>query len=71
LNPKEIAERVEIGEDELYRLVAWVLEELQPTPDGETMRNVYARHGGRPAQGEDLEEFERRFGLSLPTDGEG
>lgn len=71
LSPKEIAERVEISEDELYRLVAWVLDELQPAPEGETMRDVHARHGSRPASPEEIEEFERRFGASLPTDGEG
>jgi DNA-binding CsgD family transcriptional regulator len=71
LSPKEIAERVEISEDELYRLVAWVLDELEPAPNGETMRNVHARHGSRPATPEDLEEFEREYGPSLPRDGEG
>lgn len=71
LSPKEIAERVEVGEDELYRLVAWVLDELEPAPAGETMRDVHARHGSRPASPGDLQEFERRYGPSLPVDGEG
>jgi hypothetical protein len=71
LAPKEIAERIEMGEDELYRLVAWVLDELEPGPAGDTMRDVYARHGGRPGTSAELEEFERRYGPSLPSDGEG
>ena len=71
LSPKEIAERIDMSEDELYRLVAWVLDELEPAPDGETMAEVHARHGSRPARPEDLEKFERRFGPSLPSDGEG
>jgi hypothetical protein len=71
LSPKEIAERVEISEDELYRLVAWVLDELQPAPGGETMASVHERHGSHPASSEDLEEFERQFGPSSPKDGEG
>lgn len=71
LSPRDIAERTAIGEDELYRLVAWVLDELQPAPDGETMAAVHARHGSRPASRSDVDEFERRFGASLPTDGEG
>jgi DNA-binding CsgD family transcriptional regulator len=71
LSPKEIAERGEISEDELYRLVAWVLDELEPAPNGETMATIHERHGSGPASSEDLEEFERRFGPSLPPDGEG
>ena len=71
LAPKEISERVDVPEDELYRLVAWVLDELEPAPGGDTMRDVYARHGGRPATSADLEEFEHRYGSSLPPDGEG
>jgi hypothetical protein len=49
LAPNEISERVDVPEDELYRLVAWVLDELEPAPGGDTMRDVYARHGGRRA----------------------
>ena len=69
--PKEIAERLNMPEDELYRLVAWVLDEIEPAPAGDTMRDVYARHGGRPAITAELEEFERRYGPSLSPDGEG
>jgi DNA-binding CsgD family transcriptional regulator len=71
LSPREIAERVQISEDELYRLVAWVLDELEPAPNGDTMAEVHERHGSRPARPEDVEEFERQFGPSLPADGEG
>lgn len=71
MSPKEIASRVDLPEDELYRLVAWVLDELAPAPGGDMMRDVYARHGGRPATSAELEEFERRYGPSLPPDGEG
>jgi hypothetical protein len=71
LSPKEIAERIDIPEDELYRFIAWVLEEIQPAPNGDTMREVYARHASRPASPSDIEKFERRFGPSLPSDDEG
>lgn len=71
LSPKEIAERLDVPEDELYRLVAWVLDELQPAPNGETMTDVHARHGSRPASPGDLEELERRYGPSLAPDNEG
>jgi len=71
LSPREIAERLSVDEDELYRLVAWVLDELQPAPDGDTMRDVHARHASRAAGPPDLDEFERRFGASLPADDEG
>jgi hypothetical protein len=71
LSPKEIAERIGIPEDSLYRFIAWVLEEIQPAPNGDTMREVYARHASHPASPSDMKEFERRFGPSLPPDDEG
>ncbi|HWY89973.1 MAG TPA: hypothetical protein VNY31_04815 [Solirubrobacteraceae bacterium] len=71
LSPKEIAERIDIPEDELYRFIAWVLEEIQPAPKGDTMHEVYARHASRPASPSDIEEFERRFGPSLLPNDEG
>jgi DNA-binding NarL/FixJ family response regulator len=71
LAPREIAERLEIEEDELYRFVAWVLDELPPEPDGETMSDVYRRHGGVPAGPRDMDEFERLYGPSQPADDEG
>lgn len=70
LSPREIAHRVDLSEDALYRF-AWVLDELAPAPEGETMRHVYSRHGSRPASPGELEEFERRYGSSLPPDDEG
>jgi len=71
LSPREIAHRVDLSEDALYRFVAWVLDELAPAPEGETMRHVHSRHGSRPATAGELEEFERRYGSSLPPDDEG
>lgn len=71
LSPKEIAARVDMPEGELYRLVARVLDELEPAPGGQTMQDIYARHGGRPAHRGEVAEFERRYGPSLPPDGEG
>lgn len=71
LSPREISDRVEVSEQELYRLVAWALDELEPAPDGQTMADVHARHGSRAASPEDIAEFERRFGSSLPADDEG
>ena len=61
----------DVSEDELYRLIAWVLSELEPAPGGDIMGDVYARHGGRPATSAELEQFEHRYGPSLPSDGEG
>jgi len=71
LAPKEIPQRVDVPEDELYRLIAWVLDELEPAPGADTMGDVYARHGGRPATSAELEEFEHRYVPSLPPDGDG
>lgn len=71
LSPREIAERVEISEEELYRFVAWILDEVAPAPDGDTMSDVHARHGSRPGGPGDVQEFERRYGASLPPDDEG
>ena len=71
LAPKEISQRVDMPEDELYRLIAWVLDELEPAPGAKTMGDVYARHGGRPATSVELAEFEDRYGRSLAPDGEG
>ncbi len=71
LSPKEIAERIGIPEDALYRFIAWVLEEIQPGPNDDTMHEVYVRHASRSASPSDIEEFERRFGASLPPDHEG
>ena len=39
-------------------------------PNGETMAEVHARHGSRPASPSRVDELERRFGASLPTDGD-
>jgi hypothetical protein len=58
LAPKEISRRVQVPEDEIYRLIVWVLDELEPSA-GDTMRDVYAGHGGRRATTAELEEFER------------
>jgi hypothetical protein len=61
----------DVSEDELYRLIAWVLNELEPAPGGDIVGDVYTRHGGRPATSAELEQFEHRYGPSLPSDGEG
>jgi DNA-binding CsgD family transcriptional regulator len=71
LSPRDISERLEISEEDLYRLVAWVLDELEPAPRGETMTDVYARHGSKAATLDERAEFERRFGPSLEPDDEG
>ena len=55
LAPKEISQRVDVSVDELYRLIAWVLDELKPAPGADTMGDVYARHSGRPAMSAELE----------------
>jgi DNA-binding NarL/FixJ family response regulator len=71
LAPREIVDRVEIDEDELYRFVGWVLDEIPPEPSGETMNDVHRRHGSRPASAAELEEFARQYGPSLPAEDEG
>jgi DNA-binding CsgD family transcriptional regulator len=71
LSPREIAERHQVNEDRLYRLVAWVLDELAPAPNGDTMHDVHARNASHPAGPADIEEFERRFGPSMAPDDEG
>ena len=70
-SPREIAEHLEIEEDDLYRFVGWVLEELPPEPGGETMDDVHGRHGSRPADSSELAEFERLYGPFSPLDEEG
>lgn len=71
LSPRQVAERLALSEDALYRLVAWALDELEPAPAGETMSDVHARHGTRPASPAEVAEFERRYGPLLAPDGEG
>jgi DNA-binding CsgD family transcriptional regulator len=70
-SPREIATRLRVSEDVLYRFVARVLDELAPDPEGRTMAAVHAQHGSRAARNAELLEFERRFGPSLPPDDEG
>lgn len=70
-SPREIAERLEIEEDVLYRFVGWVLDELPPEPSGESSAEFHARHGSRPLDPSELDEFERAYGASLPPDDEG
>jgi len=48
-----------------------VLNELEPAPGGDIVGDVYTRHGGHPARSAELEQFEHRYGPSLPSDGEG
>lgn len=69
--PREVAERVEISEVALYRLVAWVLDELEPAPAGMTIADAHAADSTRPATPAELDEFERLYGQSLPADDEG
>lgn len=70
-SPRQIAEQLEIEEDDLYRFVSWVLEELPPEPNGETMDDVHGRHGSHPADSSELVEFERLYGPFSPPDDEG
>jgi len=49
LSPREIARLMHVSEEQLYRLVVWVLDELEPAPDGITIADVHARHGSRAA----------------------
>ena len=71
-SPRDIASRVGMHEDDLYRFVAWVLEELPPEPEGMTMAEMYRRHGGRAATDDELDEFDRLYATAgEPARGEG
>lgn len=71
LGPREIAARLDVPEEAVYRLVTWVLDEVEPAPDGRTVAAVHAEHGSRAATAGELAEFEQHYGSSLPPDGEG
>jgi len=71
LSPREIAARLELPEDAVYRLVSWALEELEPAPRGRTLADVHAEDGSRPATAAELAGFEQLYGASLPPDHEG
>ncbi len=71
LSATEVAERLELPEDDLYRLVAWVLEELPPGPVGQTAADIHRRHRLRAATEEELSKFEDLFGPALPAEDEG
>lgn len=71
LSPREIAARLDVSEESLYRLVAWVLDEVEPAPAGRTVADVHAERGSRAATAAELDEFERLYGHSLAPDDEG
>lgn len=71
LGPKEIAARLNVPEDAVYRLVAWVLDEVEPAPAGRTVASVHAECGSRAATMGELDEFDQLYGASLPSDEEG
>jgi DNA-binding NarL/FixJ family response regulator len=71
LAPREIAELLDISEDDLYRFIGWVLDELPPEPGGETMNDVHERHGSRPVTAVELQEFVESYGPFSPSDDEG
>lgn len=71
LAPTEIAARLSVPEDAVYRLVAWVLDEVDPAPAGRTVASVHAEGGSRAATAVELDEFEQLYGASLPSDDEG
>jgi DNA-binding CsgD family transcriptional regulator len=70
LSPREIAARLDVSEESLYRLVAWVLEEVEPAPAGRTVADVHAERGSRAATVSELDEFERLYAKSLAPDDE-
>lgn len=71
LGPREIASRLDVPEESVYRLVAWVLDEVEPAPRGRTLADVHAERGSRAASPDELHEFEQLYGRSLAPDGEG
>ncbi|UTI62286.1 helix-turn-helix domain-containing protein [Paraconexibacter antarcticus] len=70
-SPRDIAERLRIPEDALYRLVTWALDEVEPAPGGRTIDDVHSERGSRPATAAELLDFEAAYGASLPPDHEG
>ena len=70
-SPREIATRLDVREESVYRLVAWVLDELEPAPGGRTVADVHAEQGSRAATAGELDEFDRLYGRSLGPDHEG
>ncbi|MGE4425207.1 MAG: helix-turn-helix domain-containing protein [Solirubrobacteraceae bacterium] len=71
LAPRDVATRVGLPEDAVYRLVGWALEEIEPEPGGRTMADVHHERGSRPATTTEVAAFEQELGASLPADGEG
>jgi len=71
VSPREIATRLDVPEESVYRLVAWVLDEVEPSPGGRTVADVYAEQGSRAATTGELDEFDRLYGRSLRPDHEG
>jgi CheY-like chemotaxis protein len=69
--PADVAHRVDLTEEDLYRLVAWVLEELPPGPAGRTMADVHRDHAVRPATQDELAEFDELYGASMLPEDEG
>jgi DNA-binding CsgD family transcriptional regulator len=69
--PREIAARLGVPEESVYRLVARVLDELEPAPAGRTVADVHAEQGSRAATAVELDEFERVYGSSHAPDHEG
>lgn len=71
LGPRDIASRLGMSEESLYRLVTWVLDELEPGPGGRRVADVHAEQGSRAATAMELEEFEQLYGRPLEADHEG
>jgi CheY-like chemotaxis protein len=71
MSPAEVAHRVDLTEEDLYRLIAWVLEELPPGPAGRTMSDVHRDHGVRAASQDELVEFDELYGESMLPEDEG
>lgn len=68
--PREVAERLGMGEAQVYRLVVDVLDYVEP-PGGPTLCEIHAKCGSRPATTDEIAEFEEMYGASMPPDDEG
>jgi DNA-binding CsgD family transcriptional regulator len=71
VGPREIAARLDVPEELVYRLVAWILDELEPAPAGRTIADVHSERGSRAATAAESAEFSRLYGPSHAPDHEG
>ena len=67
VGPGEIATRLDVPEESVHRLVAWVLDELEPARAGRTVADVHIERGSRAATATELDEFESPSSVRSPV----